>query len=158
MKSELMNLIVVLVISIIYMMAAIKVLLPFFQGVSNPMTNATILLFAGVLFGFGLTLHHFSDVASSALHYYSSKQQMMTGVGYWILFASMAFAFSFLVFHLSFQLIGFVTKENEKAELARNNFQLAGIHMVVFIILCIVVTKPLSDLANTLVNYPKFPN
>jgi hypothetical protein len=62
------------------------------------------------------------------------------------------------VFYFSFYLIGLLTQENEKAELSKNNFYIAGLHSIVFLVLCLMISRPIVDLANTLVNYPKFPD
>jgi hypothetical protein len=59
---------------------------------------------------------------------------------------------------LSFNIINWTTQENEKAELAKNNYWLAVLHVVVFVIICLVVSQPLTDLANTFIDYQKFPN
>jgi hypothetical protein len=74
------------------------------------------------------------------------------------LFTLISFAFSFAVFHLSFKLIDLATTENEKIELAKNNFTIAGLHTVVFLSICLVVSKPLIAWANGLVNFPIYPN
>jgi hypothetical protein len=89
---------------------------------------------------------------------YFLQGKIMTGLFYWIIFAIIAYLFSYSVFRLSFFLIDKSTSENEKAELAKNNYQLAALHGVIFIILCLVVSVPLSDLANSFVSYPKYPD
>jgi hypothetical protein len=56
MKSELINLIVTVGFTIVYMIAAMKTLLPFFYRISKPLTGATGILLAGVILGFGICL------------------------------------------------------------------------------------------------------
>jgi hypothetical protein len=158
MSNELLNLIISVAFSFLYLAAAMFVLNPFFDKISKPKTQASGLLFVGVMFGFGLTLYHFSDISTSALYYYSSQHKLLTGIWYSVLFGVMAFVFSLIVFHITYYLIGSITHENEKAELARNNFYIAALHAAIFILICIIVTKPLTDLANTMVSYPKFSN
>jgi hypothetical protein len=158
MKNELLNLLILTAVSLFYLTATIKVMLSFFYSISKPLTNASALLLTGVVFGFGLSLYHFSEIGSNALYFYANKNQTFTGIFFWVVFAALAFAFSFAAFHLSYRIIGFVTQENEKAELSKNNFYLAGLHAVVFILVCMIVAKPLTDLANTFVSYPRFPN
>jgi hypothetical protein len=115
-------------------------------------------LFLGVIFGFGLILNDFSEIASSAFYYNYQKSNIAGGLYYWVLFTLISFAFSFAVFHLSFKLIDLATTENEKIELAKNNFTIAGLHTVVFLSICLVVSKPLIAWANGLVNFPIYPN
>ncbi|MCE2712685.1 MAG: hypothetical protein LW688_09115 [Cryomorphaceae bacterium] len=158
MKAELVNLLVSLIIAVVYMIGAIKVIKPFFSKISSPMTTATGVLFLGVVFGFGIILNDFSEIASSAFYYNYQKSELGMGIYYWILFTAISFAFSYAVFHLSFKLIDLVTTENEKTELAKNNFSIAGLHVVVFISICLVVSKPLIAWANGLVNFPVFPD
>jgi hypothetical protein len=50
------------------------------------------------------------------------------------------------------------TPENEKAELGKNNLVLALTHATVYVLLCLVLSTPLTILANTLVSYSEFPN
>lgn len=158
MNNQLLNLFLVLIFTLIYVIASIKYLTSFFYRISKPMTNATLLLFCSVLFGFGLTLYHFSDIATNAMYFYASKGSIFNGIWYWILFSLFAFVFSIGMFYFTFYLIGLLTQENEKAELSKNNFYIAALHSIVFLILCLMVSKPLVDFANTMVDYPKFPD
>jgi hypothetical protein len=158
MSNQILNLFVVLIMTLFYLIASIKFLTSFFYRICKPMTNATLLLFCSVLFGFGLTLYQFSDIASNAMYFYASKGSIFNGVLYWTLFSLFAFGFSMGVFYFSFYLIGLLTQENEKAELSKNNFYIAGLHSIVFLVLCLMISRPIVDLANTLVNYPKFPD
>jgi hypothetical protein len=152
------NLIVTVAITIVYLIAAMKALQPFFNRISNPMTQATGILYIAVILGFGISLNNFAEIATSAFHYYEVKGNLFKGVGTWMLFGIISFGFSYLVFLLSYSMVRFSTQENEKAELGRNNFTIAGIHAVVFIVICLLVSKPLTDLANTFISYPQYPN
>jgi hypothetical protein len=158
MNTELLNLISAVFITVIYLVLAMKTIMPIFKSISNPMSSATGVLFYGSLLGFGLTLNNFSSVATGALHYYAGSGNIMKGFLYWFLFAAIAFIFSYIVFRLSFAMVGLATAENEKAELAKNNFTIAGIHIVVYNMTCLIVSQPLVDLANTMIKYPQFPN
>ncbi len=158
MSNQILNLLVVLFTTLFYLVAAIKYLSSFFYKISKPMTNATLLLFCSVLLGFGVTLYQFSDVATNAMYFFASKGSIFNGVWYWILFSLFAFVFSIGTFYFTFYLIGLLTHENEKAELAKNNYFIACLHGIVFLILCFMVSKPIVDLANTMVSYPKFPD
>ena len=158
MKPEILNVIVAVLVTVFYLVGAMKIVMPLFKAISNPLSNATGVLFYGTILGFGITLNNFSDVATGALHFFSSTNNTMKGILYWLLFATIAFVFSYIVFRLSFAMVGSATSENEKAELAKNNYTIAGLHVVVFNITCLVVSQALVDYANTLINYPQFPN
>jgi hypothetical protein len=158
MNNQILNLLVVLIVTLCYLIIAIKFLNNFFFRISRPLTNAILLLYSAVLFGFGLTLFQFSGVATNAMYFYSSNGSVITGIWFWVLFSFLALGFSSGVFYFTFYFLGLLTQENEKAELAKNNFYIAALHSVVFILICLMVAKPLADLANSLVSYPKFPN
>lgn len=158
MKPEILNVLVAVLVTVLYLVASMKIVLPLFRTISNPLSNATGVLFYGTILGFGITLNNFSEVATGALHFFASSNQTMKGILYWLLFATIAFVFSYVLFRLSFSLVGIATSENEKAELAKNNYTIAGLHVVVFNITCLVVSQALVDYANTLINYPQFPN
>jgi hypothetical protein len=63
-----------------------------------------------------------------------------------------------VLFRFGFILVNFATPENEKAELGKNNVILAGIHAVIYIMLCYILSEPLTLLANTFVGYSQIPN
>jgi hypothetical protein len=50
------------------------------------------------------------------------------------------------------------TPENEKAELGKNNIILALTHGVVFVLLCYVLSSPITILANTMIGYSDLSN
>jgi hypothetical protein len=158
MKPEILNVVVAVLVTVIYLIGAMKIVLPLFKTITNPLSGATGVLLFGTILGFGITLNNFSGVATSALHFYAAQNNIAQGIGYWLLFALIAFVFSYIVFRLSFAMVGIASAENEKAELAKNNYTIAGLHVVVFNIVCLVVSQSLVDLANTLVQYPQFPN
>jgi hypothetical protein len=158
MNAQLVNVLVSIVFSIAYLVVAMKVLMPFFNRISSPMTQAARLLHLGTIFGFGIILNDFSEFAGSAFYYNYQKSNLGMGLYYWMLFSLIAFIFSFLIFHLSYRIVNIVTKENETAELAKNNFGVAGLHLAVFISICLVVSKPLISWANGFVNVPIYPN
>jgi hypothetical protein len=158
MKAELINLFISLILTILYLIGAIKVLRPFFLKISNPMTAATGTLYFGVILGFGLILNDFSEIASSAFYYNFQKSQVGMAIFYWLLFAGISFLFCFLVFHLSYRMIDLATIENEKVELAKNNYAIAGLHIVTYLTICLVGSKSLIAWANGFVNFPTYPN
>jgi len=158
MKVEILNLIVTFTVSIAYFILAMKIMIVFFEKISRPISHASYVLFLGALIGFGVVFYNISDIASNAFQFYFVKNQVGKGIYYWLIFAIISFVISFLVFHLSFLLVKISTKENEKAELARNNYHIAGIHSIIFILLCFILSTPVANIANTLVYYPKFPN
>ena len=158
MNAEILNLIIAVFVTLIYLVISMKTVSSYLERISKPMSTAIGILNCCVIFGFGITLYNFAEIASGAFHMYFLQGKIMTCLFYWIIFAIIAYLFSYSVFRLSFFLIDKSTSENEKAELAKNNYQLAALHGVIFIILCLVVSVPLSDLANSFVSYPKYPD
>ena len=158
MKLEILNLFVTFIFSIAYFILAMKVMIGFFEKISRPVSHASYVLFISSIIGFGIVFHNVSDIASNSYQFYFMKDQTVKGIYYWLIFAVLSFVISFIIFHLSFLLVKISTQENERAELARNNFHIAGIHAAIFILLCIILSTPIANIANTLVDYPKFPN
>jgi len=158
MKVEILNFVVTFVVSIAYLILSLKIMIGFFEKISRPVSHASIVLYISSIVGFGIVFHDITDVALNAFQYYYTRGQMIKGLYYWIIFAGLSFVITFLIFHLSFLLVKISTKENEKAELARNNYHIAGIHAAIFILLCIILSSPISNIANSLVAYPTFPN
>jgi hypothetical protein len=158
MNAELLNLIIAVLVTLIYLVLSMKTVSSYLERISKPMSSALGILNCCIILGFGITLHNFSEIASGAFHMYFLQGKLMSGLFYWVVFALIAYLFSYLVFRLSFFLVDQSTAENEKAELVKNNYQLAILHGIIFIIICFVVSVPLSDVANTFVSYPKYPD
>ena len=158
MNAEILNLIIAVFVTLIYLVLSMKTVTSYLERISTPMSMAVGFLNCCVIFGFGITLNNFAEIASGAFHMYFLQGKIMSGLFYWLVFALIAYVFSYSVFRLSFFLVDKSTSENERAELAKNNYQLAILHGVIFIIICVVVSVPLSDLANTFVSYPKYPD
>ena len=158
MNAEILNLISAVLVTLIYLVLSMKTVSSYLEQIAKPMTSALGILNCFVILGFGITLNNFAEIASGAFHMYFLQGKLMSGLFYWVVFALIAYVFSYSVFRLSFFLVDKSTSENERAELAKNNYQLAILHGVIFIIICVVVSVPLSDLANTFVSYPKYPD
>ncbi len=158
MNAEILNLISAVLVTLIYLVLSMKTVSSYLEQISKPMSSALGILNCCIILGFGITLNNFSEIASGAFHMYFLQGKLMSGLFYWVVFALVAYLFSYLVFRLSFFLVDQSTSENEKAELVKNNYQLAILHGIIFIIICFVVSVPLSDVANTFVSYPKYPD
>lgn len=158
MTSEVFNLLLTTAVALTYLIGSMKAVQPVFKSISYPYSHATGVLFFGVILGFGLNLSTFSEVASSAFYFYAAADEMGKGALYMISFAAVAFVFSYLMFRLSFAVVGIATAENEKAELAKNNYTLAGLHLVIYNITCFIVNESLVEYASTFISYSQFPN
>ncbi|NBU91943.1 MAG: hypothetical protein EBS17_03775 [Flavobacteriia bacterium] len=125
---------------------------------TQPLNHATGLLLVGVLIGFGINLNDLAEIAVTSFFFYAKTSGYLVGILFWFIFAMIAFCISYLLFRFSFLMINWATPENEKEELGKNNWVLATIHAVVYIMLCLVLSESVSLLANTLVDYPEYPN
>lgn len=155
---ESLNLSIATIVTIMYFVMAIKLLSIFLKSFTEPMNQATGTLLIGALIGFGINLQDFSEIAVSSFFYYSKQNNIFIAIAFWLLFALIAFVFSYVLFRFSFFVINWSTPENEKAELGKNNLVLAFTHATVYVLLCLVLSSPLTILANTLVSYSEFPN
>jgi len=158
MKIAISNLVLTLFFSLSYFYIAYKVLRAFFEKISRPLSHASHVLLLCSLLGFGIILYNISDIATNAFQFYAIKSQIGKGIMYYILFGIFGFLSSLFLFHISLFLVKIVTKENEKAELARNNYQIAGIHAAIFILLCLILSSSLASVAHKMIAYPRFPN
>ena len=155
---ESLNVIIAAIVTILYFVLAIKILSAFLKGFTNPLNQASGALLVSALIGFGINLQDFSEIAVSSFFFYEKEGKLLIAVGFWLLFALIAFVFSYILFRFSFLVINWATPENEKAEIGKNNLVLAFTHGIVYVLLCLVLSTPLSILANTLVSYSEFPN
>lgn len=158
MKLEILNLIVTFVLAVAYLACSLKILIIYFEKISRPVSHASAILYISSIIGFGIVFYNITDVASNAFQFYYAKNQFSKGLYYWFLFSVLALITSFISFLLSFYLIKFVTKQNENAELARNNYHVAGIHSAVIILICLILSAPVANIASIMVDFSQFPN
>lgn len=158
MNIEVLNLILTVALVLVYLYVLSMMIRPVLHRISIPMTPATGMLFLGALLGAGLVLYQFSDISTNALYFYASRSDYAAGIGYQLLFSAIALISCYVLFLASFFVMNFFTPENEKAELSKNNFVLAGQHVVVYVIICLLVSKPLAHLVNAMIDYPTMPD
>ena len=158
MKIALVNLLVTLLFSTSYFYLAYKVMKNFFEKISRPLSHASQILLSCSLLGFGIVFYNVTDISTNAFQFFALKSQISKGFTYSFLFTFLGFLSSFIFFHISRFLVKTVTMENEKAELARNNYHIAALHSTLYILFCLILSSPLASVINNLISYPKFPN
>ena len=155
---ETINVIIAALVTIFYLMLATRILSSFYRRITNPLNHATGILLIFTLIGFGINLHDFSEIAVSSFFFYTSTGNWFYAISFYLLFALIAFVFSFILFRFSFLLMNMTTPENEKAELGKNNIILALTHGVVYVLLCYILSSPITILANTMIGYSNISN
>ena len=140
-------------VSIGYIYLAYKVLIAYFMGIVFPLNSASRLFLAVGLIGFGLSLFSFSKVGIELLLNFSIIQKnFLSGIGLYLLFIFLSFCFSVIIFRLTLLVNKVSTRENEKAELAKNSFLFAGIQSVSFLFFIYLLADPVVKLALSLID------
>ena len=140
-------------VSIGYIYLAYKVLIAYFMGIVFPLNSASRLFLAVGLIGFGLSLFSFSKVGIELLLNFSIiKKNFLSGIGLYLLFIFLSFCFSVIIFRLTLLVNKVSTRENEKAELAKNSFLFAGIQSVFFLFFIYLLADPVVKLALSLID------
>ena len=140
-------------VSIGYIYLAYKVLIAYFMGIVFPLNSASRLFLAVGLIGFGLSLFSFSKVVIELLLNFSIiKKNFLSGIGLYLLFIFLSFCFSVIIFRLTLLVNKVSTRENEKAELAKNSFLFAGIQSVSFLFFIYLLADPVVKLALSLID------
>lgn len=140
-------------VSIGYIYLAYKVLIAYFMGIVFPLNSASRLFLAVGLIGFGLSLFSFSKVGIELLLNFSIiKKNFLSGIGLYLLFIFLSFCFSVIIFRLTLLVNKVSTRENEKAELAKNSFLFAGIQSVSFLFFIYLLADPVVKLALSLID------
>jgi hypothetical protein len=155
---ETLNVLIATIVTIGYFVFATKLITSFLKKFTEPINQATGILLIGTLIGFGINLKDFSEIAVSSFYFYAQSGKWFFAGAFWFIFAGIAFIFSYVLFRFGFILVNFATPENEKAELGKNNIILAGIHAVIYIMLCYILSASVTLLANTFVGYSQMPN
>ena len=140
-------------VSIGYIYLAYKVLIAYFMGIVFPLNSASRLFLAVGLIGFGLSLFSFSKVGIELLLNFSIiKKNFLSGIGLYLLFIFLSFCFSVIIFRLTLLVNKVSTRENEKAELAKNSFIFAGIQSISFLFFIYLLADPVVKLALSLID------
>jgi ABC-type Na+ efflux pump permease subunit len=157
MLMELVNLALASLLGILYMFLYIIIINKFLKGFATKKNNAILILFTGAIFSAGINLNHVSELSSAAFHFYFGNSNLLMAILSYVIFFSSMFVFSYVFFVSSFTFIGALTKENESAELAKNNIEIAIIHASILIILSFVIAPALISFATQFIPYPKTP-
>ena len=135
-------------VSIGYIYLAYKVLISYFMGIVFPLNSASRLFLAVGLIGFGLSLYSFSKVGIELFINFSIiKKNFLSGIGLYLLFIFFSFCFSVIIFKITLLVNKVSTRENEKAELAKNSFIFAGIQSISFLFFIYLLADPVVKLA-----------
>jgi hypothetical protein len=134
-------------VSIGYLYLAYKVLIAYFMGIMFPLNSASRLFLVVGLIGFGLSLFKFNSIGIELLRNSILEEKIVSGFGLYFLFLFLSFCFSVIVFRLTLLVNKVSTRENEKAELAKNSFLFAGIQSISFLFFIYLLADPVVKLA-----------
>ena len=154
---ESINLALASLLGILYMFFYIRITNKFLNGIATKKNNAMLILFTAAILSAGINLHHVSELSSASFHFYFNYNNILIAVLSYLIFFCSMFLFSFVFFRLSFAIIGGLTKENESAELAKNNIEIALIHWSILVILSFVIAPAIISFATQFIPYPKTP-
>ena len=133
--------------SIGYLYLAYKVLIAYFMGIMFPLNSASRLFLVVGLIGFGLSLFKFNSIGIELLRNSILTESIVSGFGLYFLFLFLSFCFSIIIFRLTLLVNKVSTRENEKAELAKNSFIFAGIQSISFLFFIYLLADPVIKLA-----------
>jgi hypothetical protein len=138
--------------SIGYLYLAYKVLIAYFMGIMFPLNSASRLFLVVGLIGFGLSLFKFNSIGIELLRNSILTESIVSGFGLYFLFLFLSFCFSIIIFRLTLLVNKVSTRENEKAELAKNSFLYAGIQSISFLFFIYLLADPVVKLALSLLD------
>lgn len=142
---ELSSILLSSISAIIYFMLSYRVVIPYFYKFNYPFNNATKFLVAFTFIGFAVVLYFFGTAANMLYKDLCSKNLFLALV-YYISLILLSIVYSILVFRFSAIITQISMKENEKAELAKNNFQVAGFHGIVHLFFVLLLTERILEI------------
>ena len=158
MKSEIINLLVLLVLGLFYLFFFAKMQHVFFQKLSQPKkNNAVLIVFVASLISASINLTHIADLTSDAIRFFLKSEDYLTALLFSVSYFAGMWIFSLVFFRLSFIVVGLLTPENEEDELMKNNIEIAAIHAIILIALSFVISPALIQIASEFIPYPKTP-
>ena len=139
-------------VSIGYLYLAYKVLITYFMRIMFPLNSASRLFLVVGLIGFGLSLFKFNSIGIELLQNSILEEKIVSGFGLYFLFLFLSFCFSVIIFRLTLLVNKVSTRENEKAELAKNSFLFSGIQSISFLFFIFLLADPVVKLALSLID------
>ena len=139
-------------VSIGYLYLAYKVLITYFMRIMFPLNSASRLFLVVGLIGFGLSLFKFNGIGIDLLRNSILNETIVSGFGLYFLFLFLSFCFSVIIFRLTLLVNKVSTRENEKAELAKNSFLFSGIQSISFLFFIFLLADPVVKLALSLID------
>lgn len=158
MKAELINLGILFVFGISYLISFSKMQERYFIkfGYPNRPFAVTILLLGSIVAA-SINMIHIAELAASANRFFIQQSEYFKMLVFALSFFSGMWFFSLALFHISFLLLGFITPEDETAELTKNNLEIALLHVVILIALTFIISPALVKLASEFIPYPEMP-
>ena len=154
---DLINILILVVLGVVYLMSFTKVQATYFNKLSANRTNAISILYISSILAGGLVLFDISKTMTDAYNFFYDENKLGSAFLYIGLYFASAWIFSLGLFHASFFLVSKLTKEDEKAELLKNNVEIALVHAAVLLILSLMVAPALSSFAGSFIPYPELP-
>jgi len=151
------NLLQLIFFGILYIFTFSKVQNVFYNKISKPKNNATLIVYLSSIAVASINLIHISDAASDVVLYFLKQESLIKGILFSTTFFSSSWIFSFLFIRGSFYIIGQLTPENEIDELKKDNKEIALIHALIIVGLSFVIAPTLSKIATSFIPYPELP-
>lgn len=126
--------------TILYFFVCYRVFIPYLHKFNYPFNNATKFLLALSFLGAAIVFYFFGAPASLAFKSLGEKS-LSNAVFVFTGLLIIAIIYSVVLFRFSGLVVQITLKENERAELAKNNFQVAGFHGVVHIFFALLLTE-----------------
>lgn len=130
---------------VLYFFICYRVITGHFQQYNYPFNNATKLLVSITYIAFAIALSRFSGPAILLFQSHYVKELFVAILLFFALFL-IAFIVGFVIFRLAGIITQITIKENEKAELAKNNYHIAGFHGIVHLFFVLLLTEPIVQM------------
>ena len=156
MTVQLINLSIIIFSGIAYLFAFMWVIKHWFSQPGRH-TPAFVTVRVSALAAASVNLYSISEIASDAAYFFLESGDYWKALVFSAGFFGGMWAFSLLLFGLSFLVVGLLTPEKEQEQLAQNNMELALTHAVILIALAFVISPALVRVANGFIPFPETP-
>lgn len=148
---EFLTVIASLLVTIVFMFISYYVFRNYFYSIIYPLNAATRLFFISVLFGSGITLLNYHEAGTILLKFLFDKNKIGIGIVIYCIGLIICFGFNVLMFRVTLLVQKITLYENEKAELAKGNFLIAGLQSITFLVFIFTLSKPMVQLILNLI-------
>jgi hypothetical protein len=152
-----LDLVVLMTFGVFYLYSFARLKKSYLRRLGSAQNESITVLFLGGVVASAVNLVHTADAASDAILFFLEQNNPVRALLYALCFFMAAWVLSFLLFRASFWIVSKLSQEDEREELAKNNQEIAWLHVIILVVLTFVIAPAWVKIAVSFIPYPALP-